>query len=293
MTKEQIKEKKKEFKKQHKAVMQRIKEVILDAPWFLNWAMESQIGGYYYRQVVYFYNQKNFHLRECLVNTLHDYLAYKLAANNIFILSEEEMKKEIWGFVDDFLEAEKVDEKRNLEHIDTLEDSEPVKFDGDIIITDPCYVVHNDNDWQTVCDTYDLNKIGITPSMTRNTIFGDWDCETVDAETYETIGYFCADAGLVSVMPLDEVLKYNPKFDYHITRPDMVTTIRNFKGTVQFTVREFTFDFEGKTVTDHRVEIIGRGINKETGEDASFIGNPFFDDDDEEDALDEGTDTEE
>ena len=32
MTKEQIKEKKKEFKKQHKAVMQRIKEVILDAP---------------------------------------------------------------------------------------------------------------------------------------------------------------------------------------------------------------------------------------------------------------------
>lgn len=53
MTKEQIKEKKKEFKKQHKAVMQRIKEVILDAPWFLNWAMESQIGGYYYRQVVY------------------------------------------------------------------------------------------------------------------------------------------------------------------------------------------------------------------------------------------------
>jgi hypothetical protein len=62
---------------------------------------------------------------------------------------------------------------------------------------------------------------------------------------------------------------------------------------VQFTVREFTFDYEGKTVTDHCVEIIGRGINKETGEDASFIGNPFFDDDDEEDGLDEGTDTEE
>jgi len=292
MTKEQIKEKKKEFKKQHKAVMEKIREVIIDAPWFKSWGAER--GGYFaYSMVVQSYNKYPFNIRDDIAVALYAYLTQKLDDNGIFVLSEEEKKKEIWEFVDEFLESEKFDEERNLEYIDTLEDSEPVEFDGDIIITDPCYVVDDDNDWRKVCDTYDLNKIGVTPSMTRDTIFGDWCCETVDAETYETIGRFCADAGLVSVMPLDEVLKYNPKFDYHITRPDMVTLIRDFKGTVQFTVREFTFDYEGKTITDHRVEIIGRGINKETGEDASFIGNPFFDDDDEEDGLDERTDMEE
>lgn len=286
MTKEQIKEKKKEFKKQHGAVMERIREVLIDAPWFKSWGAER--GGYFaYNMVIQSYNKYPFNMRDDIAAALYAYLTQKLDDNGIFVLSEEEKKKEIWEFVDDFLESEKFDEERNLEYIDTLEDSEPVEFDGDIIITDPCYIVHDYNDWRTVCDTYDLNKIGITPSMTRDTIFGDWCCETVDAETYETIGYFCADAGLVSVMPFDEVLKYNPKFDYHNTRPDLVTLIRDFKGTVQFTVREFTFDYDGKTVTDHRVEIIGRGINKKTGENADFIGNPFFDDDEEDDFAEE------
>lgn len=38
---------------------------------------------------------------------------------------------------------------------------------------------------------------------------------TVDLKN---IGGFCADAGMVAVFLLDEVLKYNPNFDYHINR---------------------------------------------------------------------------
>lgn len=46
-----------------------------------------------------------------------------------------------------------------------------------------------------------------------------YDDKIADASlNIEKIGYFCADAGMVAVFLLDEVLKYNPDFDYHINR---------------------------------------------------------------------------
>lgn len=47
------------------------------------------------------------------------------------------------------------------------------------------------------------------------------------------IGEFCADAGMVAVFLLDEVLKYNPDFNYHTERPWTTTLIRDFHGTVE------------------------------------------------------------
>ena len=155
-------------------------------------------------------------------------------------------------------------------------DSEPVMFDGDIIITDPCYVTRDDSR----DDYYDFKSVGVDHSMVRDTIYGDWSCTTFNSDTGEVLGEFCADAGMVAVLSLDEILQYNPKFDYHTTKPWTTTLIRDFKGSVHFVVKEdkWTLDKNtsygkaGDEITDYYVEVIGHGVNKKTGKPINFIG---------------------
>lgn len=55
----------------------------------------------------------------------------------------------------------------------------------------------------------------------------------------ENIGHFCADAGLVSVFLLDEVLAYNPDFlQWAEGHPWCVTMIKDFDGNVEYYVDE-------------------------------------------------------
>lgn len=68
-------------------------------------------------------------------------------------------------------------------------------------------------------------------------------------EDTEKIGRFCADAGLVAVFLLDEVLKYNPDFSKWIEeRPWCVTVISDFEGDVKYHIDK-----------DGDAHIIGRG----------------------------------
>lgn len=124
-------------------------------------------------------------------------------------------------------------------------DSEPMEFDGDIIITDPCYIIRaehhgtkpiTDDDWGACGYGENMEALGIHRYMTRDTLYGDWSCAVFNTDTEKAIGEFCADAGLVSVFLLDEVLKYNPDFNYHKERTWTTTLIPDFKGTVQFVV---------------------------------------------------------
>lgn len=266
------------------------------------------------------------------------------------------------------------------EKYDRYLDSEPMEFDGDIIITDPCYIMNHDNDedlgsspkwWDYVsrtrteeCDngkgsTYtryveprpedypdcrpkvkedykyeiefaldqkkkkpvmfsptlqaewnayhkeyeewsniprrdwdrcecgsEMEVLGITNYMTRDTLYGDWSCTTYDANTKESIGEFCADAGLVSVVALDEILKYNPNYDDHLTGSCCATWIKDFKGTVQFVVKENEYKHSNDYIRDdgtvvwrkgdkgveYCVEVVGHGVNKITGEPIDFVG---------------------
>ena len=207
-----------------------------------------------------------------------------------------------------------------------------MEFDGDIIITDPCYIIkehdesdkpqlsdyqiftnHGDDgidannvrlsktfeerikdfqrdltewrkshpyDWD-ICDYGEnMEALGIHNYMTRDTLYGDWSCTTFNSDTGEAIGEFCADAGLVSVFLLDEVLKYNPEFDYHINRPWTTTWIKDFKGTVQFVVvytdgyyeDDTTYHKKGEHWEDYSVQVVGHGVNKVTGEPINFVG---------------------
>lgn len=52
-----------------------------------------------------------------------------------------------------------------------------MKFNGTIIITDPCYIV-KDNDWDK-CDCGDnMERLGFTNYICGSTIYGDWSCFT-------------------------------------------------------------------------------------------------------------------
>ena len=79
----------------------------------------------------------------------------------------------------------------------------------------------------------------------------------------EILGTFCADAGLVGVFLLDEVLKANPNFDYHITKPHTTTLIEDFDGDVSY-ITEMN-----KETQDEFAYIVGTGninfITAQTG----------------------------
>lgn len=137
-----------------------------------------------------------------------------------------------------------------------------MKFKGDIIITDPCYIIkdHSD-DWSKCNFGDDMEELGIKNYLCRDTIYGDWSCTTFNSDTKEKIGEFCADAGMVAVFLLDEVHKYNPDFDWYETKPWTTTLIKDFDGDVKIDV----VYSENDKYEDESVRVIGVGnINFET-----------------------------
>lgn len=109
-----------------------------------------------------------------------------------------------------------------------------------IIITDPCYIIKNGNrdDWEK-CDFGDnMEALGIENYICRDTGYGDWSCTTYELGTNKELGRFCADAGLVAVFLLDEVLAYNPDFKCPINEHQVhwATVIPNFTGNVFFKI---------------------------------------------------------
>lgn len=116
-----------------------------------------------------------------------------------------------------------------------------MKFKGNVIITDPCYILRHENemtgdDWEACDYGSNMEVLGIHNYLTNSTLYGDWSCTTFNSDTKEPIGKFCADASLVSVFLLDEVLKYNPDFDYHIKRTWTTTLIENFDGDIEIKI---------------------------------------------------------
>lgn len=107
-----------------------------------------------------------------------------------------------------------------------------------------------DSDWDKLWETVDESQYY---NFTIEEFEGDdeeWEEygeDSVQAKIYddkiadaslniEKIGYFCADAGMVAVFLLDEVLKYNPDFDYHINREWTTTLIKDFDGEINYYV---------------------------------------------------------
>lgn len=121
-----------------------------------------------------------------------------------------------------------------------------MKFKGDIIITDPCYIC-KDDDWSMLdySDESLMDELGFKNYLVEPTVYGDWSCTTIDRDSSKPIGRFCADAGLVGVFLLKEVLEYNHNFDLHVERKWTATHIKDFDGEV---VILYDCDEDEKTV---------------------------------------------
>lgn len=135
------------------------------------------------------------------------------------------------------------------------------------------YRKNNVDDWELCNYGEDMEVLGIKNYICRDTLYGDWSCTTYDADTHEELGEFCADAGMVGVFLLDEVLKYNPDFDYHIECPWTTTLIRDFDGEIDFEIvhtegiyeDDTKFHSKGEKWEDDSVSVVGKGnINFET-----------------------------
>lgn len=176
------------------------------------------------------------------------------------------------------------------------------QFDGDVIITDPCYLMkkrseegrpqwsefhdvetyqgmthqellehdfyersrrmdeayedwkkEHPDDWEVCEYGENMGALGFKNILVNSTIYGDWSCAVINSETGEVMGEFCADAGLVCVVPLEEVLKYNPDFNDYITKPWTTTLIKDFHGKIAIMCE------------DDEVKVVGKGnINFES-----------------------------
>lgn len=130
-----------------------------------------------------------------------------------------------------------------------------------------------EDDWDKTDSGEDFETLGINRYLVSSTIYGDWSCTTFEKETKKELGKFCADAGMVAVFPLKDVLKYNPDFDYHINRPWTTTLIKNFTGDVWIEKRHHEGEYEetteyykkGEKWEEDTIHVVGEGnINFET-----------------------------
>ena len=120
---------------------------------------------------------------------------------------------------------------------DCLADASPIDIEGDIVITDPCYTVKEEN-W---CDF----------------------CHQI--YTGEEYNY-----GLVCVDTLERVLERIPDFLTECGK-HCRTIIPNFKGKVWFKVVQLKKEAKGEfDPWNYEVRVMGDGINTETGEPIKF-----------------------
>ena len=124
-----------------------------------------------------------------------------------------------------------------------------MKFNGDILITDPMYIIRKgddgENDWYD-CEFGDkLSNLGIKNFLT---VSGDLvGAKVVSNDTNEVLGEFCSDSAAVSVMLLSEVLAYNPKYSDELKKyPNTGTIIKDFNGDIKAIRSEDSISFVGK-----------------------------------------------
>lgn len=179
-------------------------------------------------------------------------------------MSYEEIKalEEDTGFPEEFLLGEWIHKSEQYEE-------ENKRYEAAI----QEYRKNNVDDWELSNYGSDMEVLGIKNYICRDTLYGDWSCTTYNSDTHEKIGEFCADAGMVGVFLLDEVLKYNPDFNYHIERPWTTTLIKDFDGEIDFEIihtegvyeDDTEFHSKGDRWEDDSVIVVGRGnINFET-----------------------------
>lgn len=106
------------------------------------------------------------------------------------------------------------------------------QFKGTLIITDPCYILNNE-DYKKTNYGKNLNELGFTSFLVSDTGYGDWHNEIRRCSPYESFGEFCADSGQVCVVLKDDIEK-NPACAkmFSILPEDYYATVEDFEGVV-------------------------------------------------------------
>lgn len=113
-----------------------------------------------------------------------------------------------------------------------------MKFNGDIIIIDPCNVVKSEDDWEKCRYGEEMSLLGFSNYLYIDA--GDeYGCTVINTDTNERIGKFCTDSAVLVVLLFDELLNYNPDFRDHIDYPNSNTLIRNFDGYIEVDEEKF------------------------------------------------------
>lgn len=167
------------------------------------------------------------------------------------LAKESRLPKKLLLKMDGWIHKSEQYEKENIKYEEALQE----------------YRKNNISDWDLSNYGTSMEALGIKNYIRRDTLYGDWSCTTYNSDTNEKIGNFCADAGMVGVFLLDEVLKYNPDFDYHVERPWTTTLIKNFDGEIDFEIvhtegvyeDDTEFHRKGEKWEDDSVSVVGRG----------------------------------
>lgn len=155
------------------------------------------------------------------------------------------------------------------------------EFDGDILITDPCYLKHGGSKYLEDFDNWEpwVEKHG---GLINRTYYGDWGCTVFKSgpkegripRAAEELEGVCVDAGTVCVVKLDDVLKESPKFiEWLGAHLWCGTVIRGFKGKIKFIVRKTPQSFKDENGEVHEyndIELHVRGDGEINGKQMYF-----------------------
>ena len=154
---------------------------------------------------------------------------------------------------------------------DAFIDSEPKFFSGDLAIIDPCNIIgENDYDFLRSYHAFEMDILGFKKFILRDSLYKTWSGVTYNTDINEPIGMFSTNGRRMGVFLLDEILKYNPKYDEHLKSSSRATFIKNFEGMVQFVVTRYN----GIEKNDFAVNVVGHGKDKVTGDPINFETRP-------------------
>ena len=130
-----------------------------------------------------------------------------------------------------------------------------MNFKGTIIITDPCYLIPNDTDYERTDYGKQLDKLGFTTFLVDDTGFGDWD-NIITKDDGTILGNFCADSGQVCIVLAEDVIKYYPE----------MSQVMKLKSSCYAIIENFDGEIEIDTSNSEWTMIHGRGnINFDSG----------------------------
>ncbi|WEV58986.1 hypothetical protein OZX67_09420 [Bifidobacterium sp. ESL0728] len=100
--------------------------------------------------------------------------------------------------------------------------NEEHSFDHDVIITDPYYVIVED-EWADFIENGKLSNPAFPSLMCTDTGYGDWIQILTDEDEAKELGRFAADSGLVAIFDEQEILTYwTATMDEETTVADLI-----------------------------------------------------------------------